>query len=74
LYQRKQAKFKWLQDPGEIKASNLNDIRPETSRHFGNKKREYLIDKIDELATNSKNRNIKDLYRRINDFKEESPT
>jgi hypothetical protein len=27
------------------------------------KKREYLKDKIDELATNSKNKNIRDLYR-----------
>jgi hypothetical protein len=26
------------------------------------KKREYLKDKIDELATNSKNKNIRDLY------------
>jgi hypothetical protein len=28
-----------------------------------------LKDKIDELATNSKNKNIRDLYRGINDFK-----
>ncbi|PNF28569.1 adenylate kinase [Cryptotermes secundus] len=32
------------------------------------KKRESLKDKIDELAMNS-NKNIRDLYRRINDFK-----
>jgi hypothetical protein len=30
-------------------------MRHETSRHFRNKKREYLKDKIDELAMNSKN-------------------
>jgi hypothetical protein len=30
------------------------------------KKREYLKDKIIQLATNSKNKNIRDLYRRIN--------
>jgi hypothetical protein len=30
------------------------------------KKREYLKDKIDELATNSKKKNIKDLNRGIN--------
>jgi hypothetical protein len=36
---------------------------------LGGKKREYLKDKIDELATNSKNKNIADLYRGINDFK-----
>jgi hypothetical protein len=36
-------------------------VRREASRHFRNKKREYLKDKINELATNSKNKNIRDL-------------
>jgi hypothetical protein len=30
---------------------------------------EYLEDKFNELATNSKNKNIRDLYRGINEFK-----
>jgi hypothetical protein len=30
------------------------------------KKREYLKDKFNELATNSENKNIRDLYRGIN--------
>jgi hypothetical protein len=34
-----------------------------------NKKREYLKGRINELATNSKNKNIRDLYRGINEFK-----
>jgi predicted NACHT family NTPase len=38
-------------------------------RHFRNKKREYLKDGINELATNSKNKNIRDLCKRINEFK-----
>jgi hypothetical protein len=71
LYQRKQTKLQWLQDPNEINGDNLNNIRHETSRHFRNKKRQYLKDKIDELATNSKNKNIRDLNRGINDFKKE---
>jgi hypothetical protein len=58
-----------VQDPSEINGDNLNNIRCETRRHFRNKKREYLKDKIDELATNSKNKNIRDLYKGINDFK-----
>jgi hypothetical protein len=33
--------------------------------YFRNKKREYLKDKINELATNNKNKNIRDLYRGI---------
>jgi hypothetical protein len=37
--------------------------------HFRNKKREYLKGKINELATNSKNKNIRDLCRGINEFK-----
>jgi hypothetical protein len=40
--------------------------RCEASRHFRNKKREYLKDKINDLAKNSKNNNIRDLYREIN--------
>ncbi|PNF24934.1 hypothetical protein B7P43_G09364, partial [Cryptotermes secundus] len=69
LDQRKHAKLQWLQDPSELNGDNLNNIRHETSRHFKNKKREYLKDKIDELTMNSKNKNIIDLYRGINDFK-----
>jgi hypothetical protein len=34
-----------------------------------NEKREYLEDKINELVTNSKNKNIRDLYRGIREFK-----
>jgi hypothetical protein len=58
-----------LQDPSEINGDNLNNIRRESSRYFRNKKREYLKDKINELATNSTNKNIRDLYRGINGFK-----
>jgi hypothetical protein len=49
--------------------TNLNDIIREASRHFRNKKRKYLKDKIDELATNSKNKHIRNLYKGINKFK-----
>jgi hypothetical protein len=58
----------WLQDPSEINGRNLNNVRRETSRHFRNMKREYLKGKIHELATNSKNKNIRDLYRGKNEF------
>jgi hypothetical protein len=59
------AKLQWLQDPGEINGDNLNNIRREASKHFMNKKKAYLKDKINELATNSKNKNVRDLYRGI---------
>jgi hypothetical protein len=69
LDQRKQAKLQWLQDPSEVNGDNSNNISRETSRKFRNKKREYLKNKIDELATNSRNKNIRDLHRGINYFK-----
>jgi hypothetical protein len=55
LDQRKQAILQWLQDPRKINGDNLNNIRPETNRHFRNQKSKYLKDKIDELEMNSKN-------------------
>jgi len=47
----------------------LNSVRREVSRHFRNKKKEYLRAKIEELEANSKIHNIKDMYRGINYFK-----
>ena len=66
---REQAKMQWLQDPSQKSLDNLNNVRRETSRHIRNKKMAYLKAKIDELETNSKIKNIRDLYRCINDFK-----
>jgi hypothetical protein len=67
--QRKRAKLKWLQDPSEINEDNLRIVRREASRYFRNKKKEYLKDKINKLATNSTNKNIRHLYNGINEFK-----
>jgi hypothetical protein len=53
LDQRKEAKLRWLRDPSEIHGDNLNNVRRAANRYFRNKKREYLKDKINELATNS---------------------
>jgi hypothetical protein len=69
LDQSKQARLQWLQNPREINGDNLNNARREASRYFRNEMREYLKDKIDGLATISKNKNIMDLYRGINYFK-----
>jgi hypothetical protein len=44
--QRKQAKLQWLQDPSVVNEDNLSNVRREASRHFRNKKREYLKNKI----------------------------
>jgi hypothetical protein len=66
---RKRAKLQWLQDPSEVNENNLSNVRREASRHFMNKKREYLKDRINDIELNGKNKNIRDLYRGITEFK-----
>ena len=61
--------MQWIQDPSQSSVDNLNTVRREARRHFRNKKKAYLKDKIEELEANSKINNIRDLYRGINDFK-----
>jgi hypothetical protein len=68
--QQKQANLQWLQNRSQINGNNLQNLRHETSRKFRNKKREYLKGKINELESNKKNKNIRDLYRGIDEFKE----
>ena len=69
LDQRKQVKVQWIHDPSQSNVDDLNTVRRDNSRHFRNKKKVYLKAKIEELETNSKIKNISDLYRGINDFK-----
>jgi len=69
LDQRKLPKMQWIQDPSQSNVDILNNVRREVSRHFRNKKKAYLRAKIDELETNSKIKNIRYLYRGMNDFK-----
>jgi hypothetical protein len=69
LDQGKQAKLQWLQERSEINCDNLNNVRPEASTNFTNKIRQYTKNKINELAKISKNKNIRDLYKEINEFK-----
>jgi hypothetical protein len=52
-----------------VNEDNLRNVRREASRHFRNKKREYLKGKIIEIELNSKNKNIRDLYRGTTEFK-----
>jgi hypothetical protein len=58
-----------LQNPNQLNGDNLKNFRHETSSTFRNKKRDYLKGKINELKTNNENKNIRDLYRGINEFK-----
>jgi hypothetical protein len=58
-----------VRDQTEINGENVSSVRHEASRPFRNKKREYPEDKINELVMNSKNKNMRDPYRGINEFK-----
>jgi hypothetical protein len=62
LDQRKRAKMQWIQDPSQNNVDILNNVWREVSRHFRNKKKIYLRAKIEQLETNSKIKNIRDLY------------
>jgi flagellar basal body rod protein FlgC len=65
----KRAKMQWVHDSSQSNVDNLNTVRRAVGRHFRNKKKAYLRGKVEELETNSKIKNIRDLYRDINDFK-----
>jgi hypothetical protein len=43
-------------------------VKCEISRTFRNKKTEYLKEKINDLETNSMNKNVRELSRGINEF------
>jgi hypothetical protein len=64
--QRKQATLQLLQNPHQAKGDNMQSLRRETSRICRNKKMEYMKGRINDLETNNKNKNIRDLYRGIN--------
>jgi len=61
--------MQWIQDPSQSNVDILNNVRREVSRHFRDKKKTYLRAISEELETNSKIQNIRDLYRGISDFK-----
>ena len=58
---RKQSKMQCLQYPNHSNVDNIKNVRRETSRHFMSKKKGYLKAKLDELETNDKTKNIRQL-------------
>ena len=58
LAQTKQDKMQWLQETIQNNKNNLNNVRHEVSRHFKNKKNEYLEAKVDEIETNTERSKI----------------
>jgi len=61
--------MQWVQDLSQSSIDNPNSVRCEVSIHFRYKNKEYLKVNIEELETNSKIKNIRGLYRGMNDFK-----
>jgi hypothetical protein len=66
---KKQAKMQWLQHLTQRNLDNLNNVRLEVNIHFRNLKKVCLTAKIYELGTKSKNKNVREFCRDINDFK-----
>jgi len=54
LHQMTQAKMQWIHNLSQSNVENLNIVRCEASRHFRNKKKEYLKAKFEELENNNK--------------------
>jgi hypothetical protein len=67
--QREYSKLQWFQDPSEVNEDDLSNVWWEGSRHFRNKKREYLKDRINDLESSNKNKSITALYKGIREFK-----
>ena len=61
--------MRWIHDSSQSNVDKLNNVRRDATRHFRIKKKAYLKAKIEELETNSKIINIRDLYGGINDYK-----
>ena len=58
-----------VQYPSQSNVGKLTNVRCEVSRHFRSKTMAYLKAKVEELETDSKIKNIRDLYRGISGFK-----
>ena len=66
---RKKARLLWITNPDEENKNNYHSVRQETTRRLRNKKKAYLKNRINELEENSKDKNIRDLYKGIREFK-----
>jgi hypothetical protein len=49
IISKEQTKLQWLQGSNEINMDNLKNVQCEAIKHFRNKKRKYMKDKINEL-------------------------
>ena len=68
---RKKAKLLWLQNPNDLPTEYFTNIRRHTYRAFRKKKKDYKKVEVNMLAENSKNKNIREMYKEINELKKE---
>jgi hypothetical protein len=61
--------MQWVQHSNQNSIDDLINVRHEASRHFREKKKEYLKSKINEIDTTSKIKIIGDMYRNKSYFK-----
>ena len=66
---RKQTKLLWLQNPNNQTADDFSNVRRDTYRIFRTKECDYMKAKVNKLEENSKNKNIREMYMGINEFK-----
>ena len=60
--------MQWIEEPSQSNVDNLNNVRREATKHTRSKKKAYLKAKIEELETNRKIKNIRELHRGISDL------
>ena len=66
---RKLAKLIWQQNINDQTAEHLTNIRRDTYKTFRENKRDYMKAKGNKLEENSRNKNIREMYKGINEFK-----
>jgi hypothetical protein len=66
---RKQAKLLCLQNPNDQTVDEFSNVRRDTCRTFGGKTRDYVKAKVNKLEENSKYRDIREMYKGINEFR-----
>ena len=60
---------KTLQNPNDQTAEYFINVRRDPCRMFWKKKRDYMMAKVNKLEENSKSKNIREMYKGINEFK-----
>lgn len=61
--------MQWLQDLGQISEDNMKNLGHHVIGKFRNEWRKCPKDKFNELATDSKNKSSRDLYKGKNDHR-----